>query len=177
MNLEYCSTKDKRVIRSSFHRAFPVAFAAGLLLLFGFPRVGVAASNSWADHYVAEIWQVADGLPGNSVTSVVQTPDGYLWVGTTSGLARFDGVRFEIFDINTPGLERWPVKAASVSSETNSVKIVDDAGFWLFHGREVRRFEEGRWTREMEAPREFEAESITCGIEDSSGNLWVGTSR
>lgn len=36
----------------------------------------------------------ADGLP-SSVTTIAQTPDGYLWVGSTSGLYRFDGVRFE----------------------------------------------------------------------------------
>ena len=50
-------------------------------------------------------WTVADGLPENSVTSIVQTRDGYLWIGTFGGLARIDGVRFTVFDIaNTDAL-------------------------------------------------------------------------
>jgi ligand-binding sensor domain-containing protein len=44
-------------------------------------------------------------LPQNTVTGVVQTPDGYLWLSTFDGLARFDGVRFTIFDKgNTKGI-------------------------------------------------------------------------
>lgn len=42
-------------------------------------------------------WQLEDGLPDASVTAVAQTPDGFLWVGTPRGLARFDGVTFRIF--------------------------------------------------------------------------------
>ena len=45
-----------------------------------------------------ESWQTKDGLPQNSVDSMVQTRDGYLWLGTQEGLARFDGVRFTVFD-------------------------------------------------------------------------------
>ena len=45
-----------------------------------------------------EFWQTKDGLPQNSVDSMVQTADGYLWLGTQEGLARFDGVRFTVFD-------------------------------------------------------------------------------
>jgi signal transduction histidine kinase/ligand-binding sensor domain-containing protein len=55
--------------------------------------------------YGVENWQVEQGLPHISVTSVAQTPDGYLWLGTFNGLVRFDGVRFTIFDEgNTPAL-------------------------------------------------------------------------
>lgn len=48
-------------------------------------------------------WTADSGLPQSSVRGIVQTPDGYLWVATLNGLARFDGVRFQIFDkSNTP---------------------------------------------------------------------------
>ena len=43
--------------------------------------------------YVRENWTVADGLPINTITSIVQTRDGYLWLGTNDGVVRFDGVR------------------------------------------------------------------------------------
>lgn len=55
--------------------------------------------------YVHSTWGTVNGLPQNSVTRILETKDGYLWVGTQAGLARFDGVRFTIFDhTNTPAL-------------------------------------------------------------------------
>ncbi|SEB50520.1 ligand-binding sensor domain-containing protein [Terriglobus roseus] len=50
-------------------------------------------------------WTAESGLPQSSVRGMVQTPDGYLWVATLNGLARFDGVRFQVYDkSNTPGI-------------------------------------------------------------------------
>lgn len=44
------------------------------------------------------IWTVEDGLPTGSVTSLAQTPDGYLWIATLDGLVRFDGVRMQVLN-------------------------------------------------------------------------------
>ncbi|MEW6130201.1 MAG: two-component regulator propeller domain-containing protein [Acidobacteriota bacterium] len=58
-----------------------------------------------AQEYGFDTWTTANGLPQNTVTGVAQTPDGYLWLSTFDGLARFDGVRFTIFDKgNTKGI-------------------------------------------------------------------------
>src|SRR6266702_759237 len=55
--------------------------------------------------YLIDTWETEDGLPENSATAMVQTPDGYLWFGTFNGLVRFDGVKFTVFDpANTPQL-------------------------------------------------------------------------
>jgi ligand-binding sensor domain-containing protein/signal transduction histidine kinase len=51
------------------------------------------------DNWLVRSWQTDDSLPDNSVAGVAQTPDGYLWVGMPTGLARFDGVRFESFSL------------------------------------------------------------------------------
>lgn len=69
---------------------------AGLAMLFlaGGPRKTAAAP---AD-YLVDVWGTEKNLPDSSVTSIAQTPDGYLWVGTHDGLARFDGSRFVTFD-------------------------------------------------------------------------------
>ena len=56
-----------------------------------------APAASVNPHWSVRDWQLNDGLPNNAVTGVAQTPDGYLWIGTRSGLVRFDGVRFEEF--------------------------------------------------------------------------------
>ncbi len=48
--------------------------------------------------YRFDQWTADTGLPQNSVRAILQTRDGYLWVVTLDGIARFDGVRFMIFD-------------------------------------------------------------------------------
>ena len=67
----------------------------------------LCAGTAIAQHgaYRFDHWTTDDGLPQNTVTSVVQTRDGYLWLTTFDGLARFDGVRFTVFDkSNTKGI-------------------------------------------------------------------------
>lgn len=67
-------------------------------------RTSFAASPA-PTSYVISAWETEDGMPENSATSMVQTPDGYLWFGTFSGLVRFDGLNFSVFDrSNTPNL-------------------------------------------------------------------------
>jgi signal transduction histidine kinase/ligand-binding sensor domain-containing protein len=68
----------------------------------------VVAHSKSADMggFLMDVWTSDSGLPDSSVTAIAQTPDGYIWIGTYNGLARFDGVRFETFDpINTPALK------------------------------------------------------------------------
>ncbi|MBI3192232.1 MAG: hypothetical protein HYZ36_06150, partial [Pedosphaera parvula] len=56
--------------------------------------------------FVIDHWGMEQGLPQNSVNSICQTRDGYLWLATFGGLVRFDGVRFTVFDrFNTPGMK------------------------------------------------------------------------
>jgi len=43
-------------------------------------------------NYIVQEWETDGGLPGNSVIALRQTANGYLWIGTQDGLARFDGV-------------------------------------------------------------------------------------
>jgi signal transduction histidine kinase/ligand-binding sensor domain-containing protein len=68
--------------------------------------------------YSTDVWTSENGLPDSSVVSIAQTPDGYLWVGTYNGLARFDGVRFVTFDpANTPALAHARVRTLSVDDQ------------------------------------------------------------
>jgi signal transduction histidine kinase/streptogramin lyase len=59
------------------------------------------ASDPASAQYRFTQWTVDSGLPHSGVRGIVQTPDGYLWVATLNGLARFDGVRFKVYDKGT----------------------------------------------------------------------------
>jgi signal transduction histidine kinase/ligand-binding sensor domain-containing protein len=76
-------------------RNLSLAVLAALLLAEGFA----------SPKFVVEGWQMQDGLPSDNIRNVVQTRDGYLWVATFHGLARFDGVEFKVSHLaNTPAL-------------------------------------------------------------------------
>ena len=71
--------------------------------------VGLAPAHVWGQtlsthkalgRYQQLVWQDQHGLPQNGVSSILRTRDGYLWLGTIEGAARFDGVRFVVFDNN-----------------------------------------------------------------------------
>ena len=47
---------------------------------------------------IVQVWESENGLPGNVVRSIAQTTDGYIWIATAEGIARFDGVEFELVD-------------------------------------------------------------------------------
>jgi ligand-binding sensor domain-containing protein len=56
--------------------------------------------------YRFDSWTADTGLPQNIIRAIHQTSDGYLWLATLDGLARFDGVRFTVFNKgNSPGIE------------------------------------------------------------------------
>ena len=67
--------------------------------------------------YLPRVWQTDEGLPNNLVQAIAQTPDGYLWVGTYEGLARFDGVEFtSLHSPSTPEINNGSVTALCLAS-------------------------------------------------------------
>ncbi len=61
-------------------------------------RLDAVTQHTLPDGYTRRVWQTQDGLPENTVQAFAQTPDHYLWIGTSGGLVRFDGARFLAFD-------------------------------------------------------------------------------
>ena len=121
------------------------------------------------ERYQQLVWQDQDGLPANGIFSIAQTPDGYLWLATAEGLARFDGVRFTTFDsTNTPAIK------------SNNVQplLVDRAGaLWIgTHAGGVTRYRDGRFTHfsTQDGLSDNRARSL---YEDRLGAIWVGTER
>src|SRR5262249_4404988 len=90
------------------YRASSVAAIIFFILpLFSRPAFALAP-NRTLTQYLHRIWQLPQGLPDATVTSILQTDDGYLLLGTETGLVRFDGVRFS--EIN--GGSSGPLKGA-----------------------------------------------------------------
>ena len=91
-------------------------FQAVMMML----AVLVAHPGSLQAQYRAMNWTADSGLPQNIIRGIVQTPDGYLWIATLNGVARFDGVRFTVFDrSNSPGItaNRFPAMVAGKNGD------------------------------------------------------------
>jgi signal transduction histidine kinase/ligand-binding sensor domain-containing protein len=111
-----------------------LAFSLGLASLFAAPRAqALDPTRSIAQMY-HRAYTHEDGLPPGAAT-IAQTPDGYLWVGTGSGLYRFDGVRFERI-----GADRLLSLAISALETTASGDLwigYQAGGASRMHGREI----------------------------------------
>ncbi|MGA2496714.1 MAG: two-component regulator propeller domain-containing protein, partial [Tepidisphaeraceae bacterium] len=88
--------------------------------------------------YLIDSWETDDGLPDNSATAMVQTPDGYLWFGTFNGLVRFDGIKFTVLDSsNTPALP---------SGAITDLHLTGDGKLWVSTFRGMAVCDGGRWS-------------------------------
>jgi PAS domain S-box-containing protein len=94
-------------------------FLLSLFLFFVIPAQALNPSKS-ITQYVHQMWQTENGLPHDSINAIVQTRDGYIWVGTGGGLAFFDGVHFTVFDKrNTPEIKNDEITALFEDSQGN----------------------------------------------------------
>ena len=116
-------------------RALPLA---GLLLgaLLSAPSATADMADRPGSHFIVDSWSTGEGLPQSSVISVIQTRDGYLWLGTLNGLVRFDGNRFTVFDEEkTPGLNSDRIIYLFEDSHTNLWIGTDTTGVGLVEPR------------------------------------------
>jgi signal transduction histidine kinase/ligand-binding sensor domain-containing protein/FixJ family two-component response regulator len=113
--------------------------------------------------YGHTLWRLEQGLPHESVESILQTRDGYLWIGTQGGLARFDGVRFTLFRAGeAPGLANDAI-APMLEDPDGTLWIGTDGGGLL-------RFRGGRFAREA-GP----GDRLRALVRGSDGTLWAAT--
>jgi ligand-binding sensor domain-containing protein len=80
-----------------------------VLLLAGASRAfsQAASLSDFTQVPIIQSWGTEVGLPQNAVNAIAQTRDGYLWLGTHDGLARFDGVRFKVFLASKMACPAW----------------------------------------------------------------------
>jgi len=133
------------------------------LILMVFVRDSTASPS-----YQFDVWQTDEGLPQSTVTSIVQTPDGYLWLGTQNGLVRFDGVNFQVFnEDNTPAIKNNRIVQLYVDHQ-GTLWVSGEQG-------ELLCLRDGRFAS-YEMPGKgtpFNYAREMC--DDAEGHLWVVT--
>ncbi|MCP4152618.1 MAG: response regulator [bacterium] len=119
--------------------------------------------------YIHETWGLKEGLPQITVYDVIQTHDGYIWVGTQEGVGRFDGVTFTRFNkSNTSELSNQRIQ--TLHEDRNGI-------LWIgTYGGGVTCLRDGVFTNDSEKYDLAEAKIRTI-YEDKRGDIWIGTGR
>lgn len=136
-------------------------------ILVTFSVVPFVVSATVAAQYGVEVRTVDNGLPQNTVNAILQTRDGYLWLATNGGLARYDGVSFKTFDVgNTPGM-----------TSNRILSICEDKEGSLWIGTEnqgLMRLMNGVFTSYPEV-EDVKNRAVAGIIEARDGSLWMAT--
>jgi signal transduction histidine kinase/ligand-binding sensor domain-containing protein len=137
-----------------------LSFAA--LLLFANAAAGLDPGTALTQ-YGHTAWRIRDGYLAGEPGSITQTTDGFLWIGTSTGLVRFDGVRF------TP----WEPPAGSPLPDHRIINILgaSDGSLWIGTANGLARWHGGRLTVYVRAGR------FGALLEDRQGTIWAGHTR
>ena len=140
-----------------------VALATGIALVLALPCELQALNPSKAlTQYTRTVWTQGQGLPQDTIRAITQTPDGYLWLGTDEGLARFDGYDFVTFSKNTGDLPSNSVTALTVGP-TGILWIGTSAG--------LTRYAAGKF-QTLTSRDGADSATVSALVEDHSGVLW-----
>ena len=144
-------------------RHFRVAVA---LLLLVATRAPALDPNRSLNEFGHQAWLTENGLPQNTVQAIIQTRDGYLWIGTQEGLARFDGLNFTVFDKeNTPAFKSNDIRFLHEDRQ-GRLWISTSYGLVCRHNKEFTAFTVNEGLPDN---------SVGPIVEDTSGNVWIGT--
>ena len=140
-------------------------------------RRQISSASDWLDWssvdqpvfpYSLHSWQADDGLPDNVVQAITQSSDGFLWVGTRGGLARFDGSQFVCYDArNTPALKNSSITALCAGR---------DGSLWIgTGGGGLLRLYHGIFFP-FSTTNGLAGNTILVIYESGDGSIWIGTS-
>ncbi len=125
------------------------------------------APRALPDGYTRRVWQTQDGLPENTVQAFAQTPDNYLWIGTSGGLVRFDGAGFVVYNRdNTPAIRDDSIFCLTTGRDGSLWAGTDGAGLLRYHNGVFRSYR---------AAEGLTNEFVRAVFESHDGVLWAGT--
>jgi ligand-binding sensor domain-containing protein len=172
---EFLSDRSALLLRSIPAIALTLVVCTGTNL----GGVGGGAGNSeartsnpalQAPSYAMAVWASEKGLPPGDVFAIAQDVEGYLWLGTPTGLLRFDGNRFSPWEPADPAsaLPVGPVHALIGSH---------DGSLWvgIGGGGGIVRLHQGRIVRHVTA--DGAPPGATAMIQDRQGAIWVAARR
>ena len=113
--------------------------------------------------YSRTVWRQEHGLPQDTIRAIAQTTDGYLWLGTDEGLARFDGYEFAVFDKDSGALPGNSITALAAARD-GSLWIGTSDGLTCYRDKRFRTY-----TTKEGLPDN----AITALVEDHAGTLWI----
>jgi signal transduction histidine kinase/ligand-binding sensor domain-containing protein len=135
-----------------------------LLLLGIYPASTYALNPGKAlTQYSVAVWSQRQGLPQDTIRAITQTTDGFLWVGTDEGLARFDGYEFVAFGKDQGGLP------------SNSVTVLTagpDGSLWIGTPNGLTRYAHGRF-RTFTQKDGLPGNAVSALLVDNAGTLWI----
>lgn len=138
------------------------------LIFFLFFGLGLNAQFSSFNNYVTRVWTSADGLPGNVVSDVLQSQDGFLYFGSYECLIKFDG--FEFKSLNKYTNEDYSFVSARCVFEDSR------GSMWVgSNGEGVQRISKNNILEHITVNNGLPSNSIRCFTEDRYGNVWIGT--
>ena len=143
-------------------RPWRAELALGILLAFC-PCAFALDPSLDINQYAHTAWKIRDGFSKGRIKSIIQTPDGYLWLGTEFGLLRFDGVR--VVRWQPPADQRLP------SSDIWSLLAARDGTLWIGTSKGLASWKDGKLTQHGELAGEY----IFRLLEDHEGTVWAGT--
>ena len=143
------------------------------IVLLGSLAGGVSAQNpdrggKPQDTWAREVWTQRAGLPNDQVNALAQSADGYLWIGTPDGLARFNGSEFAYSDRGSvPELHDNDIRYLALGIDNSLLISTARGGLSFLH--------QGYWTERAGRDGGLSEDSIIASQEDSRGRLWVAT--
>ena len=125
------------------------------------------AQFSTLDNYVTRTWTSLDGLPGNSVSDVLQSDDGFMYFGSYEALVRFDGYEFESINKYTNKIYSF-ISARSIFQDSKG-------NIWVGSNDEgIQKIGKGS-TKSYSTANGLPNNSIRAFAEDKANNIWIGT--
>ncbi len=141
-----------------------------LILLIIISVINILAQediNKEISQYVRQNWKIEQGLPQNSLSSIAQTPDGYLWFGSKEGLIRFDGINFLCYNNkNTPEFIVNDVWSLKTDSKGNLWIGTNGGGLICYKNDNFKLYTVNDGLCDN---------SVWEIFEDTKGTLWIGT--
>jgi ligand-binding sensor domain-containing protein/signal transduction histidine kinase len=140
-----------------------------VLLLISAGTLAALDSSRTLTQYVHRIWTVQQGLPNGTIYDIWQTQDGFLWLGTQTGLVRFDGVRYTPAETIFSGVPDNLWIRAGFEDERHALWVgTVDAGIF--------RFQDGR-AEQFSARNGMPSDTVLCMVQVPGGGLWACTAN